>query len=271
MSLLSSAPEARAVVAAAVLFLCQPHCCLPPLCHQSCEQDQPGRASPAASPPQSQRALLPLCSSSASPLTRSLTGAGAAASTSSVSSSLCCSRESAATVATNGSNRNSNCFPYSLFVVVHSFRSNCLALDPSLHHCHRHAPPLYLIVIGSDLWPTVPSHPSNALLLLPQPLLAGCLTPALLPPLSLHPLQFSTVIVNRPFPLLLPPLSLLLPSSLLQFSTAIIIIIKETKVRKRRRQRASMSYLSLLTFSRPARSFYQLSLLDSTDAFFLGS
>ncbi|RRT46393.1 hypothetical protein B296_00042097 [Ensete ventricosum] len=56
MPLLSSAP---ASVAAAVLFLCQPRCCLPPLCRQSCEQDQPGRASPATNPPQSQRAIAP--------------------------------------------------------------------------------------------------------------------------------------------------------------------------------------------------------------------
>ncbi|RRT40184.1 hypothetical protein B296_00039643 [Ensete ventricosum] len=71
MPLLSSAPVAQAAVATAVLFLFQLRCCLPPLCRQSCEQDRPGRASPTASPPQSQRALLPLCSSSASPPTRS--------------------------------------------------------------------------------------------------------------------------------------------------------------------------------------------------------
>ncbi|RZS28926.1 hypothetical protein BHM03_00062584, partial [Ensete ventricosum] len=51
MPLLSSAPVAQAVVAAAVLFLYQPRCCLPPLCRQSCEQDRPDRASPTSSPP----------------------------------------------------------------------------------------------------------------------------------------------------------------------------------------------------------------------------
>ncbi|RWW53588.1 hypothetical protein BHE74_00039909 [Ensete ventricosum] len=99
MPLLSSAPAAQAAVAVAVLFLCQPRCCLPRLCRQSCEQDRPGRASPAASPP--------------------------------------------------------------------------------LHRCHRRAPPLCLIVTGSDLRPTVPSCPNNALLLLPQPLLADYLIAAL--------------------------------------------------------------------------------------------
>ncbi|RZS18847.1 hypothetical protein BHM03_00051168 [Ensete ventricosum] len=74
MPLLSSTSTAVAVV---VLFLYQPRCCLPRLCHQSCEQDRLGRASPAVSPP--------------------------------------------------------------------------------LHHCHRRAPPLCLIVTGSDLRPIVPS------------------------------------------------------------------------------------------------------------------
>ncbi|RWV88753.1 hypothetical protein GW17_00049136, partial [Ensete ventricosum] len=48
MPLLSSAPVAQAVVAVTVLFLCQPRCCLPPLCRQSYEQDRPGRASPTS-------------------------------------------------------------------------------------------------------------------------------------------------------------------------------------------------------------------------------
>ncbi|RZS11447.1 hypothetical protein BHM03_00042779 [Ensete ventricosum] len=50
--------------------------------------------------------------------------------------------------------------------------------SPPLHRCHRHAPPLCLIVTRSDLWPIVPSRPSSALLLLSQPLLVGCLTAA---------------------------------------------------------------------------------------------
>ncbi|RWW77864.1 hypothetical protein BHE74_00013940 [Ensete ventricosum] len=43
-----------------------------------------------------------------------MTSAGAAASASFVSSSLCRSRASAATAAVDGSSRSSNCFPYSL-------------------------------------------------------------------------------------------------------------------------------------------------------------
>ncbi|RZR89958.1 hypothetical protein BHM03_00017775 [Ensete ventricosum] len=167
MPLLSSAPAAQAAVAVAVLFLCQPRCCLPRLCRQSCEQDRPGRASPAASPP--------------------------------------------------------------------------------LHRCHRRAPPLCLIVTGSDLRPTVPSCPNNALLLLPQPLLADYLIAAL----SSSPTA--------------APLAIFYSNSLKEKKK------DETKVRKKRRRRASMPHLALLTFSHPARSFYPLPLLGSTDTFFLGS
>ncbi|RRT41645.1 hypothetical protein B296_00030947 [Ensete ventricosum] len=51
-------------------------------------------------------------------------------------------------------------------------------VSPPLHRCHRRAPPLCLIVTGSDLRPTVPSRPSSALMLLSQPLLVDCLTAA---------------------------------------------------------------------------------------------
>ncbi|RWV97381.1 hypothetical protein GW17_00039832 [Ensete ventricosum] len=56
--------------------------------------------------------------------------------------------------------------PASSSTVARSFHSSCPAHDPSLHRCHRRAPPLYLIVTGSDLRPTVPSRPCSALLLL---------------------------------------------------------------------------------------------------------
>ncbi|RWW47479.1 hypothetical protein BHE74_00046526 [Ensete ventricosum] len=113
MPLLSSTSTAVAVV---VLFLYQPRCCLPRLCHQSCEQDRLGRASPAVSPP--------------------------------------------------------------------------------LHHCHRRAPPLCLIVTGSDLRPIVPSRPSSALMLLPQPLLVDCLTAA---PSSSPTIFYSNIAQRDPF------------------------------------------------------------------------
>ncbi|RWW01386.1 hypothetical protein BHE74_00031316 [Ensete ventricosum] len=67
--------------------------------------------------------------------------------------------------------------PISSSAAARSFRSSCPTLDPSRHRCHRRAPPLCSIVTGSDLRPTVPSPPSSALLLLPQPLLANYLTP----------------------------------------------------------------------------------------------
>ncbi|RRT68182.1 hypothetical protein B296_00038539 [Ensete ventricosum] len=66
--------------------------------------------------------------------------------------------------------------PVSSSDVARSFHSSRPTLDPLLYHCHRRAPPLCSIVTGFDLWPTIPYPPSSALLLLSQPLLAGCLT-----------------------------------------------------------------------------------------------
>ncbi|RWW01564.1 hypothetical protein GW17_00035397 [Ensete ventricosum] len=88
-----------------------------------------------------------------------------AASASSVSSFLYRNRASATTPAVDGSSRSNHCFPCILLCCC-SFCSSRPALDPSLHSCHRHTPPLCSIVTGSDLRPTVPSPPSNALLLL---------------------------------------------------------------------------------------------------------
>ncbi|RWW78048.1 hypothetical protein BHE74_00013759 [Ensete ventricosum] len=50
--------------------------------------------------------------------------------------------------------------------VARSFHSSRPTLDPLLYHCHRRAPPLCSIVTGFDLWPTIPSPPNSALLLL---------------------------------------------------------------------------------------------------------
>ncbi|RZS07208.1 hypothetical protein BHM03_00038001 [Ensete ventricosum] len=89
--------------------------------------------------------------------------------------------------------------------VAHSFCNSCPALDPSLHRCHRCAPPLCLIMIEFDLQPTVPSRANSTLLLLSQPLLAGCLTAAPSSSPAAAPLAISTAIINHPLTLLLLP------------------------------------------------------------------
>ncbi|RRT51314.1 hypothetical protein B296_00033094 [Ensete ventricosum] len=56
--------------------------------------------------------------------------------------------------------RDQRCYssPTSSSSTARSFGSSRPALDPSLHRCHRHAPPL-LSVVGSALWPIALSPP----------------------------------------------------------------------------------------------------------------
>ncbi|RRT68064.1 hypothetical protein B296_00011728 [Ensete ventricosum] len=129
--------------------------------------------------------------------------------------------------------------------VAHSFCSSCPALDPSLHRCHRCAPPLCLIMIEFDLQPTVPSRANSALLLLSQPLLAGCLTAAPSSSPAAAPLVISTAIINRPLTLLLLPPS---PIAVLAFITISPgeILLSAARQHRRLLPRQSTPTLSVL-------------------------